>query len=114
VAVDGLGNPLPLRLTGRQIHDVTQVPNLIDGFACQQDLADRGYTSQAFVELIHEHGAIALIPPHQCAKTEHEYDRWVYRECYLLECLSTKLSTFDVSSLGLTKWLVHILVFCTL
>ena len=94
VAVAGLGNPLRLRLTGGQVHDVPHAPNLIDGFACQQILADRGCAAQAFVELIHEYGAIAVISPHHWAKTERAYDRWLYREHHLVECFINKIKHF--------------------
>ena len=92
--VDGLGNPLRLRVTAGQVHDVTQASTLLDGLTSQWVIADRGYAAQALVDQITATGAIAVIPPHQCAKVKREYDTWVYRERHLIECLMNKLKQF--------------------
>ena len=47
VSVDSLGNPLRFILTGGQQHDITQAEGLIDGYAGEYVLADKGYDSQA-------------------------------------------------------------------
>ena len=65
VLVDGLGNPLRVRLTAGQRHDSTQAIRLK-----------------------------VVIPPHQRAKTEREYDKWVYRERHLVECFINKIKHF--------------------
>ena len=43
VAVDALGNPLRIILTEGQVHDIRQAEALIEGFACEKVLADKGY-----------------------------------------------------------------------
>jgi transposase len=94
VTVDGLGNPLRIRLTAGQQHDSPQAQGLLTGLAFEHVLADRGYAGQPFVEWLEASGAIPVIPPHQQAKVQREYDRWLYRERHLVECFINKLKHF--------------------
>jgi len=94
IAVDGLGNPLRLLLTGGQVHDSTQATCLLEDLYSAHVIADRGYASQAFVTLVEQRQAIAVIPPHQSSKTPREYDRWLYRERHLIECFVSKVKHF--------------------
>src|SRR5271165_1220268 len=52
VSVDGLGNPLRLRLTGGERHDITQATALLEGYTFEYVLADRGYDADDFIEFI--------------------------------------------------------------
>src|SRR5690606_30268297 len=45
ITVDGLGNPLRLRLTGGHCHDITQAEALVEGLEFEHLLGDRGYAS---------------------------------------------------------------------
>lgn len=74
VLVDGLGNLLRVCLTSGQRHDSTQLLHLIGDFKFENLLADRGYAGQEIVQYLVEQGIKVVIPPHQCAKTEREYD----------------------------------------
>jgi transposase len=94
IAVDALGNPLRLCLTGGQRHDSTQAATLLDGLRVDRISADRGYASHAIIDLVHAQGAEVVIPPHQSAKTPHAYDRWWYRERHLVECCIGKIKHF--------------------
>lgn len=94
IVVDALGNPLRLSLTGGQPHDITQATTLLAGLDTDPVIADRGYTAQALVEHITERGAEAVIPPHQRAKTQRAYDRWLYRERHLVECFINTIKHF--------------------
>lgn len=94
VVVDALGNPLRLHLTGGQVHDVTQAAVLLADLNSAYVIADRGYAAQALVDLITDSGAVAVIPPHQRAKTKRDYDRWLYRERHLVECFMNKIKHF--------------------
>lgn len=94
ITVDGLGNPLRLRLTGGQRHDSTQALELVEQLDFQRLLADRGYASQDFVAWLLERGIEVVIPPHQCAKERRAYDTWVYRERHLVECFINKIKHF--------------------
>ena len=86
VTVDGLGNPLRLRLTAGQRHDISQAADLIAGFNFERVIADRGYAAEDFVELVIETNAEPVIPPHPRAKQQRDYDTWLYRERHLVGC----------------------------
>ena len=92
--VDGLGNPLRLRLTAGQRHDIIQAPDLIDGLDFDYLLADRAYGAQDFIELLLEQGIEPVIPPKKNAKQPRDYDEWRYRERHLVECFIGKIKHF--------------------
>ncbi len=92
--VDGLGNPLRVRLTAGPCHASPQAAALLDGLRFERVIAERGYAGQAFVDLVLERGAEAVIPPHPRAKLPREYDRWWYRERHLVECFINKIKHF--------------------
>lgn len=94
VVVDALGNPLRLCLTAGQTHEITQAAHLLAGLETEHVIADRGYAAQPLVDQITQRGAEAVIPPHQRAKTQRDYDRWVYRERHLVECFINKIKQF--------------------
>jgi transposase len=94
VAVDGLGNPLRVRLTGGQRHDSSQATALMTGLDFQYLIADRGYAAQPLIDQIEAHGAQAVIPPHPRALRKRPYDTWLYRERHLVECFFNKLKHF--------------------
>jgi transposase len=92
--VDGLGNPLRLRLTAGQRHDIISAPDMIVGLKFEHVLADRSYTAQEFRDLIIASGAEPVIPPKKNAKHPHDYDEWRYRERHLVECFMGKIKHF--------------------
>ena len=94
ITVDGLGNPLRLRLTAGERHDITQASALIAGLRFEHVIADRGYAAQEFIDLVVESGAEAVIPPKRNAKHPHEYDEWLYHERHLVECFINKIKHF--------------------
>ena len=97
VTVDGLGNPLRLRLTAGQAADIGQAVALVDGFDFARIIADRGYAAQDFYEWIVERETEPVIPPHPRAKgnlAQRPYDKWWYRERHLVECFINKIKHF--------------------
>ena len=94
ITVDGLGNPLRLRLTAGQRHDSTQAIALLEGLDFERVIADRGYAAQHLLDWIVEQGAEPVIPPHPGAKTPRDYDTWWYRERHLVECFINKIKHF--------------------
>lgn len=52
IAVDALGNPLRLLLTGGESHDSTQAASLVEGLPAQAVIADKGYDSDDFIESV--------------------------------------------------------------
>ncbi len=81
-------------LTAGQRHDSTQAEALLDGFAFEKVIADRGYAGATFLTYGHDQGSEAVIPPHQSAKVQRAYDAWLYRERHLVECCINKLKHF--------------------
>ena len=94
MSVDGLGNPLRLRLTGGERHDITQAIPLLDGLVFEHVLADRGYDADAFIEFIVSHQAIPVIPPKANRLVPRQYDLWRYRERHLVECFMNKIKHY--------------------
>jgi transposase len=94
VTVDGLGNPLRLRLTPGQRQDIIVAEEMVEGIDFEYILADRGYAAQAFYDWILDQGMKPVIPPHQKAKKKREYDKWLYRERHLVECFINKIKHF--------------------
>lgn len=92
--VNGLGNPLRLRLTAGQRHDIIVADEMIVDLDFDYVLADRSYTAQSFLEFIIANGAEPVIPPKQNAKYPHDYDKWRYRERHLVECFIGKIKHF--------------------
>ncbi len=93
-AVDALGNPVRLLLTAGQASEYGQANALIEGFDVDYVLADKGYDSDEFVEVIEKTGAVAVIPPRRNRKKQREYDRELYKERNLVERLFQKLKQF--------------------
>lgn len=61
-AVGALGNPVCLLLTPGQASEYGRAEALIEGFVFEAVLADKGYDSDAFVEVTRCRGAEAIIP----------------------------------------------------
>ena len=83
-----------LILTPGQVHDIRQAEALIEGFACEKVLADKGYDSNAFREAIAAKGAEAVIPPKRSRSEPIPYDKDVYMERNLVERFFNKIKHF--------------------
>jgi transposase len=94
LAVDALGNPLRLLLTAGQCHDSPQASALIEGFAPQVLIADKGYDSGSLVESLTAKGIEVVIPPKKNRLVQREYDRHLYRERHLIECFINKIKHY--------------------
>ena len=94
MSVDSLGNPLRFILTGGQKHDITEAEGLIDGYAGEYVLADKGYDSQEFRQYILEQGMSPVIPPRSNRKEPQAYDAYLYRERHLVECFINKIKHY--------------------
>ncbi|NDJ77080.1 MAG: transposase [Chloroflexi bacterium] len=81
-----MGNPLRLRLTAGQRHDIIQAEDMIVDLGFDYVVVDRSYTAQDFRDCIAASGVEAVIPPKRNAKYPHNYDTWRYRERHLGEC----------------------------
>ena len=58
---------------------------MIDGFTAQCLLADRGYDTNALIEVAVAAGMQIVIPPKRNRKQQREYDEYLYRLRHLVE-----------------------------
>lgn len=58
---------------------------MIDGFQMAHLLADKGYDSDAIVEIAEKQGAKVVIPPRKNRKQPREYDKDIYQLRHLVE-----------------------------
>jgi transposase len=77
-----------------QRHDITQADDLIVDFDFERVIADRSYDSEEFLSLIAAKKAEAVIPPRKNRKEQREYDRHLYKERHLIECLFNKIKHY--------------------
>jgi transposase len=85
IAVDALGNPVRLILTGGQAADITQGAALVAEIEAEHVIADKGYDSDGLVGTIEAGGAEAVIPPRSNREEKRDYDRHLYKERNLVE-----------------------------
>ena len=83
--------PVRFLLTGGEVHDVTQASALIEGIPAEQVIADKGYDSDAVVDMIEEQGATAIIPSKSNRKNPRPHDRTTYQERNRIERLINRL-----------------------
>ena len=57
-------------------------------------IADKGYGSNALIEAIEKNGSSQVIPPKKNRKIQRDYDLYVYKERYLIECFFSKIKHF--------------------
>ena len=77
--------PVRVLVTAGTVHDCKEAIALIDGFAADYLLADRGYDSNAIIEAAITAGMKAIIPPKKNRKELREYDKDLYKLRHLVE-----------------------------
>lgn len=85
--VDALGYPLDFILTAGNVADITQAHALPAEHRCQYVIADRGYDADKLLDHIRERGAESVIPPRSNHTVQRTYDKHIYHERHLVECL---------------------------
>lgn len=93
-AVDALGNPLRLLLTGGQRGDATQAIPLLEGFDFSGVMADRGYDANDILDFIAQNDAEAVIPAKKNRVVQREIDWHTYKERHLVECFMNKIKQY--------------------
>ena len=83
--VDALGNPLALRLTGGQVHDITQAEALAAEVQPEALLGDKGYDAGSFIESLEVRAIKPVIPPKSNRKIQRDCDFALYAERNLIE-----------------------------
>jgi transposase len=94
VAVDALGNPLRLLLTGGQQGDAPQAIALLEGFDFTAVLADRGYDADYILEFITQNEAEAVIPAKKNRIVQRDIDSHIYKSRHLVECFMSKIKHY--------------------
>jgi transposase len=83
--VDANGMPVRAIITSGTVADCTQAIGLIDGFAAEMLLADKGYDSNAILDQARVQGMQPVIPPKKNRKDQREYDKEIYKLRHLVE-----------------------------
>ena len=91
---DALGNPIRVILTPGNIADCTQAELLLQGIAAQNVLADKGYDTDAIVDLMQKSGAGAVIPPKANRIIKRLCDFALYCERNLVERFFNKIKHY--------------------
>ena len=65
--------------------DCTQAVALIDGFAAEALLADKGYDSNEILEKAVSVGMQPVVPPRKNRKDQRAYDKHIYKARHLVE-----------------------------
>ena len=94
VAVDALGNPLRLLLTGGQRGDATQAIPLLEGFDFAGVMADRGYDTDDILDFITQNDAEAVIPAKKNRIVQRNTDWHTYKDRHLVECFMNKIKQY--------------------
>jgi transposase len=94
VLVDALGNPVDLRLTPGQDHDVTCAEPLLEHAQPQTLIADKGFDADSLIDMLTRRGITPVIPPRANRKTARACDFALYRERNLVERFFNKLKHF--------------------
>jgi transposase len=72
-------------VTAGPVADCTQAISLIEGIRAGSLIADRGYDSEAIVEMATEAGMVPVIQPRSNRRELRAYDEYLYRLRHLVE-----------------------------
>lgn len=92
--VDGKGRPLRFILSPGQAADISSAPALLEGMKAAAVIADKGYDSRAFRDLIRSKRMRVVIPSSRSRKRAIRYDREAYKQRNLVERCFNKLKHF--------------------
>ena len=92
--VDGCGRPLRFILTPGQAADISSAPALLEGIKAKAVIADNGYDSRAFRDLIRARRMRVVIPSTRSRKRAIRYDKEIYKQRNLVERCFNKLKHF--------------------
>ena len=93
-AGDALGNPVRLIGSPGQRNDIAFAHELIEGFAADVTIADKGYDADHLCDKIAESGGQPVIPPKRNRTFKRPYDAELYKERNIIERFFNKLKQF--------------------
>lgn len=91
---DALDNPLKIKLTSGQVHDVTVAPSLLAELKSDIVMADAAYDSDKIREQIVSLGATACIKTRRNRKVVIPFDKEQYKERHHVGCFFQKLKRY--------------------
>lgn len=94
MSVDALGDPLCLKLTGGQRHDITLADALIADYKSEFVVADKSYDADDFRQTSRDGGVESVILSPSNRKEPHSYDKHLYKERHLVECFISKIKHY--------------------
>jgi transposase len=83
--VDANGSPIRIFITAGTTADCRLGEELIKGIDAISLLADRGYDTNAIIELARSMGMEIVIPPKKNRKEQRNYDKYLYKFRILVE-----------------------------
>lgn len=96
MTVDSCGLPIHFRITGAEVHDCKEAPNLVAELAkADSVIADRGYDSEELRTQIREQDTIPVIPRKKNSSMGNDDVDWcLYKYRYLVENVFARLKHF--------------------
>jgi transposase len=95
VLVDALGNPVAIKLTAGQEHDLVGADALLPQITADTLIADKAYDAdERVIRLLAEAGKTAVIPPRRNRTTSRDFDKHLYQARHLIENFFCKLKQF--------------------
>jgi len=85
LAVDAHGMPVRVLVTAGPVADCTQAGKLISHIKAGALIAEKGYDTDAIVQIAQASGMEAIIPPRSNRKQPRDYDRHLYKLRHLVE-----------------------------
>jgi transposase len=113
-AGDALGNPLRLIGSPGQRNDIAFAHELIEGFAPDVTIADKGYDADHLCAKIAESGGQPIIPSKRSRTFKRPYDTELYKERNLIERFFNKLKQFRRIATRYDKLLANFMGFVKL
>ena len=94
VLVDALGNPVDVRLTPGQDHDLACAEPLLDGADPEALIADKAYDADPLLAILDAREITPVIPPRANRKRPRTCDYALYCERNLVERFFNKIKHF--------------------
>jgi transposase len=106
--VDTLGNPIRIKLTAGNVHDINPANAMITGYCSDYFHSDRANDADRLIHLAESQGSKIVIPLKSNRIDQREYDRHIYKERHLVECFFLNSKYFVGFQHIIKNWLKSI------
>jgi|GEM_PF-2054028 len=103
--VDRLKKPVRCLLSAGNAYNTTLADPLLASPEVEKVVADKAYDSWVLIEMFHDHGAQAVIPPHANSQHPREFDPQVYKARNLVERFFSPSNSSSVSLRATINWM---------